>query len=196
MPKIDAPTVAEHHSRRRAALLEAGAALLAEQGVDAVTLGAVGTAAGLARSSVYQYFDSAPALLAAIVNDLAATAHQRLAQAGDGSATPWARIDAFVCAALDTSTDATHRSLAALESASLPAECRAHMRNLHQGVFEPLRQDLAELGDEYPDLSVQLIGGILNAASRALAEGAPREVVISRTLALIHHGLPLDSPPS
>ena len=61
MPRIDAPTVAEHHAQRRAALLAAAEELLAEQGVEAVTPAAVGARAGLARSSVYQYFSSSPA---------------------------------------------------------------------------------------------------------------------------------------
>ncbi len=52
MPRIDAPTVAEHHQMRRAALMAAAGDLLATQGVESVTLGAVGAAAGLARSSV------------------------------------------------------------------------------------------------------------------------------------------------
>ncbi|MHA6523098.1 TetR/AcrR family transcriptional regulator [Tessaracoccus sp. G1721] len=194
MPRIDAPTVAEHHSRKRATLLAAGAELLAEQGVDGVTLGAVGAAAGLARSSVYQYFDSAPALLAAVVNDLAASAAEHLARTRDAAPTPTARIEEFVRSALDTSMEATHRSLAALDPASLPAECRAHVAALHQRQFEPLRQDLAELGDERPELTAQLIGGVLSAAYRALADGAPKDTVVAHTLAFIGHGVGTAAP--
>ncbi len=69
MPKINAPTVAEHRDQRRAALVHAGRDILASQGADAVTPAAVGAAAGIARSSVYQYFDSSVALLAAIVEE-------------------------------------------------------------------------------------------------------------------------------
>ncbi|MGB8020339.1 MAG: TetR family transcriptional regulator, partial [Candidatus Nanopelagicales bacterium] len=77
MPRIDAPTVAEHHQMRRAALIAAANDLLATEGVEAVTLGAVGAAAGLARSSVYQYFDSTGSLLAELVEQEVprATAH-------------------------------------------------------------------------------------------------------------------------
>lgn len=189
MPKIDAPTVAEHHSRRRAALLAAGAQLLNENGVEGVNLGAVGAAAGLARSSVYQYFDSAPALLAAVVNELAAKAAGHLEQTRDGSLTPTARIEGFVRATLETALETTHRSLASLDVASLPAECRAHVAALHRRQFEPLRQDLAELGHPDPELGAQLIGGILNAAYRALAEGATQDRVVAHTLALIRHGI-------
>lgn len=189
MPKIDAPTVAEHHSRRRAALLAAAARLLAAQGVDAVTLAAVGAEAGLARSSVYQYFDSTPALLAAVVQDLAAASEARLAEAGVQATSPEELIDAFVRASLDTATDATHRSLAALESAPLPEVCREHIEALHRRQFEPLRAALVALGDPEPDLSVPLIRGLIVAASRAIGEGAPLGPVADRTLAFIHHGV-------
>ena len=58
MPKISAPTVAEHRVRQRDALLHAATELLVDGGVSAVTPAAVGAAAGLARPSVYQYFSS------------------------------------------------------------------------------------------------------------------------------------------
>lgn len=189
MPRIDAPTVAEHHSRRRNALLAAARTLLAEQGLDAVTLGAVGAAAGLARSSVYQYFDSTPALLASVVEDLSSTTETRLAEAWVHAATPMTRIDAFVRVSLDTARDATHRSLSALEAATVPAECRAHIAELHRRQFEPLHAALVELGDPDPDLTMHLIRGLIVTASRALDEGASKDAVVTRTLDLIHHGI-------
>ena len=69
MPRIEAPRVAEHHARQRRALLDAAHALLAETG-EAPSMAAVGRRAGLARSSVYQYFDSPGALLHAVVTDV------------------------------------------------------------------------------------------------------------------------------
>lgn len=176
-------------SRRRTALLEAAAGLLAEQGTGAVTLAAVGAAAGLARSSVYQYFDSTPALLASVVEELASRANDRLAEAGVHESTPRARIDAFVRAALDTALDATHRSLMSLDSVTLPRECRVHVEELHRRQFEPLRAALEELGDPDPPLTADLIRGILGAASRSLGEGVPRDAVVRRTLHLVHHGI-------
>lgn len=51
MPKISAPTVAEHRVRQRGALLRAAIELLVDGGVSAVTPAAVSAAAGLARPS-------------------------------------------------------------------------------------------------------------------------------------------------
>ena len=58
MPRISAPTVAQHRMRQRDALLHAATELLVSGGLSAVTPAAVGAAAGLARPSVYQYFSS------------------------------------------------------------------------------------------------------------------------------------------
>ena len=139
MPKIDAPTVAEHHRQRRAALLAAATSLLAEHGLDAVTLAAVGACAGLARSSVYQYFDSTPALIAAVVEDVMPRAAERVAAAMSSADSPMAKVDAFVAATLDAATAPVHRSLRALEGAGIPAACLARVDELHSDLEVPER---------------------------------------------------------
>ena len=189
MPRIDAPTVAEHHANRRAALLAAAEQVLADQGLDALSLGAVGAEAGLARSSVYQYFDSTPALLVAVVEDAFPRATQRLLDAVDAEHDPGAKVDAYVRTALDLATDRTHRSLAALAGADLPAECRARVAELHAEQHAPLRAALRDLGDRTPDLTARLIVGMVHGASQAVAEGAPVAPVRRRTLALVHEGI-------
>ncbi len=189
MPKIDAPTVAEHHRRRRADLLAAAIRLLAEGSLDAVTLAAVGEAVGLSRSSVYQYFDSTPALLAAVVEDAFPRAAGRIEGAMGTAETPGQRIDAYVRVALELATDPTHRSLEALADAPLPPECRARIRELHEEQYAPLRAALLARGTPDADLATGLILGLLQGASRAIAAGTPRDVVLAATLRMIHQGL-------
>jgi AcrR family transcriptional regulator len=189
MPKIDAPTVVEHHNRQRAALLTAATTLLAEEGLDAFTLAAVGSAAGLARSSVYQYFDSAPALLAAVIEDVMPRAAEQLATAVARARTPEQRVDAFVRATLDTATDPIHRSLSALAHASLPAECRARIGELHHEQFAPLRAAVAELDVPDPELTTRLLRGLIQAAAGSIDDGARKARVTDRTLDLIHRAL-------
>src|SRR5690606_28408530 len=69
MPKISAPTVAEHRAAQRAALVQAGEAVLIESGLGAVRPGAVCERAGLSRSSFYDYFSTRDDLLVAIAID-------------------------------------------------------------------------------------------------------------------------------
>lgn len=189
MPKIDAPTVAEHHEQRRAALLEAAAGLLAEGGLDAVTLAAVGQAAGLARSSVYQYFDSAPALIAAVVEDVMPRAVQDLASRMDSVPSPAARVDTYVRTALAAATDQTHRALAVLATAPLPPACAARLAELHADQQAPLRAALTDLGVPDPELSAQLVAAVVHAAGRAVLAGQPLEHVLPRVLDLVHGGV-------
>lgn len=189
MPKIDAPTVAEHHRQRRAELLAAATRLLAAGPLDAVTLASVGEAVGLSRSSVYQYFDSTPALLAAVVEDAFPRAAGRLESAMGTAGTPAERIDAYVRVAFDLATDPTHRSLEVLADAPLPAECRARVRELHDEQYAPLRVALVEHGAPDPDLAAGLILGILQSATRAITGGASRDHVLAVTLGMIHQGI-------
>lgn len=189
VPKIDAPTVAEHHRQRRAALLTAAGDLLADGGLEALTLGAVGSAAGLARSSVYQYFDSTAALIAALVEDLMPRALERLIAETAAAPDPRARVDAFVRSALRTSAEPTHRALSALAHAPLPPECSARVAELHADQQAPLRQALAELGVADPDLETGLVMGLVQAATRALLDGGSLEDVTTQTLSLLHGGL-------
>jgi AcrR family transcriptional regulator len=189
MPRIDAPTVAEHHEWRRAALLEAATALLADGGVDALTLAAVGPAAGLARSSVYQYFDSAPALLAAVVEDAFPRATTRITDAVSRARDPRAQVDAYVTVALEVATDPTHRSLATLARSSLPEPCQARIVELHREQLAPLRDAITALGVDDPALTTRLLAGLVQAAAQAIVDGAPRTRVRRRTLALVHEGL-------
>jgi len=192
MPKIDAPTVAEHHSRRRAALLAAAEALIAAHGVPALTLSAVGAAAGLARSSVYQYFDSTPALVAAVVEDAFSRTNQQLQAAVDPAATPDARIDAYVRFVLQMATEPTNRAIHQLGHADLPTSCRARLAELHREQYAPLRRAIAELHTPDSTLTTALVLGIIGAAVQAVTQGSPLPRVQRRTLQLIHTGL--DNP--
>ena len=69
MPRISAPTVAEHRAAQQRALLDAARALLAETGRPP-TFAALAERSGLARPSIYQYFRSADDLLRALVEDV------------------------------------------------------------------------------------------------------------------------------
>jgi AcrR family transcriptional regulator len=189
MPKIDAPTVAEHNQQRRTALLAAATTLLAQHGLDGVSLAAVGAAAGLARSSVYQYYDSTPALIAAVVEDVMPRTGAQLARAMAKAATPGERIDAFVRSTLSTATDPAHRSIHALEGSALPPECLARVAELHEQQYAPLLAALVELKVPQPHLTMQMVLAIVTTAARAIIAGASSKTVTARTLEVLHEGV-------
>lgn len=99
MPRINAPTLAEHRESRLAALLDAGSSLLAEGGEGAVTMSAVAQEAGLSRPAVYEYFTSTEDLLAAVISKEADAWSIELSASIDAAETPEAKIRAYVEAA-------------------------------------------------------------------------------------------------
>jgi AcrR family transcriptional regulator len=188
-PRISAPTVAEHRARQHAALVDAARTLLLGQGASAVTPGAVGAAAGLARSSVYEYFPTAGDLLAELAVEAFARWTATVRAAVEAEEPGWPQVDAYLRASLRLVADGEHRIAGLLADAPLPAACRFELRRLHDGLAEPLRAALEALAVPDPALSVALVEGVLGAATREVEAGADPDRVIGATLALVHHGV-------
>jgi len=185
MPRISAPTVAEHRVRQRDTLLHAATELLVEGGVNAVTPAAVGAAAGLARPSVYQYFSSGADILASVIEDAFPRANEALRVALESANGPAERLDIYVRVSLRLARDGAHRPAAALAAAQLPDECMARLRELHHEQAAPFLRALEELKTPQLELTAQLLGGVLEAAMRAIESGASLDAVTERTLTLV-----------
>ena len=67
MPKINAPTIDEHKESTRAALLDAGAECFLKFGLAGTSIGALADEAGIARTTVYEYFPNKESVLAEII---------------------------------------------------------------------------------------------------------------------------------
>ncbi len=93
MPKINAPTIDEHKTLTRHALLEAGVEAFVAYGLAGTSIGILADTAGIARTTVYEYFPNKESVLAALINDRlppivdqvladlpAASAHDRIAE--------------------------------------------------------------------------------------------------------------------
>ncbi|MCC5579392.1 TetR/AcrR family transcriptional regulator [Microtetraspora sp. AC03309] len=182
MPRISAATVADHRANQHAALLDAARAVLAEQGVHALTPAAVGARVGLARSSVYRYFASTADILAQLVEDAfprwLVRLRDSLRDAGDG-VTLDDRIRAYGTAALDFVSSPDHALIPASQAVGLPGECQKRVDEIHESMIEPLREALDEAGYDHAGLRAHLAWGILGAGSRRLAdeEGDSGEIV-------------------
>jgi AcrR family transcriptional regulator len=186
MPKISAPTVAEHRVRQRDALLQAAIDLLVSGGVSAATPAAVSAAAGLARPSFYQYFSSGAGILAAVIEDAFPRANAALMDALKSADGPVEELDTYVRVSLRLAHEGAHRPAAALSAAQLPDECRARLRELHQEQAAPFMRALRELRAPDLQLTAQLLGGVLEAAMGAIESGASLAAVTERTLTMVH----------
>ena len=185
MPRISAPTLAEHRARQREALLSAATELLVAQGPAAVTPAAVGGAAGLARSSVYQYFGSSGAIIAAIIEDAFPRSSAALRAATEGLTAPLEIMEAFVRELLRQAAEGAHRPATALRGAELPPECLERLDELHAEQIAPFRAALLQLGLPDPRTTGILVSGMLQAAVSAVDGGAEVEAVTEETLRLL-----------
>lgn len=174
---------------RRTALLRAASELLAVEGAQAVNPGSVGAAAGLARSSVYQYFDSTAGLLQALVEEEMPRAGRRLAAATAASADPRERVAAYVAEAVRLAVDEQHRAWSALAQSALPPKCRERLAELHREQAAPLVEALRDAGCGEPELVAHLIGGVIRGAVEAIGSGADVDAAIGEALALLRGGL-------
>ncbi len=189
MPKISAATVVEHRARQRGVLLQAATDLLISGGVSAVTPAAVGAAAGLSRPSVYQYFTSGAAILAAIIEDSFPRSNALLSEALEGAGGPVEVLETYVRETLRQAAEGAHRPAAALRAAQLPEECRARLSELHHEQAMPFILALQQL--DVPELVVtaRLLGGMIEAAMAAVESGSELAAVSERTLALVRAAL-------
>lgn len=188
MPRIEAPTVAEHHAMRRAALVAAARELFADGGASAVTPAAVAGRAGLARTSVYQYFPSTDALVGAAVETTFSSANAALAQAVATADDARSRVRAYVRAALVVAAR-DHGSFRGLRLADLPEECAAQVGALHAAMLAPLHEAVAELGVRDPHVVTALVFGAVSAAAEVLEHGGDPEATTAQTLAFVDAGL-------
>jgi AcrR family transcriptional regulator len=183
MPRIQAPSVAEHHARQRRALLDAARAVLAES-PQAPSMAAVGRRAGLARTSVYQYFTSAQELLAAVVADVLPDWAGQVVAKVAAAPTPAARVWAYVAANVDLFTSSEQAVARALTRVVEPQVLRGPLEEFHARLQVPLRQALADLGEPEPETMAELISSLIVQASQAAGPADCTQAAGARTVTL------------
>lgn len=169
MPRIQAPTVAEHRARQRRAILDAARAHLAEEG-RAPSLAEVGARAGLARSSVYEYFGSRDDLLAAVVADVFPDWAGKVREAIAAAASPGDQVWAYVEANLSLFASSEQAVARALSNVVDPTVLAEPMTRFHESLQEPLLAALRAHGETQPQLMADIIDSIVMRASHGLRE--------------------------
>jgi AcrR family transcriptional regulator len=172
MPRIDAATVAEHRTRQRAALLRAAEDLLVSEGHEALNFGAVAKRAGLARSSVYEYFVSLDDLVASLVEEILPRWLTQLAEEMGRARTPRTRLIAYVRAQLDMVVRGSHQLAVALGQVPLSGEVRARIAAVHAQFAPNLKEVLADLGHRDPRSGAAYVQAVVNEATRQLHAGS------------------------
>lgn len=189
MPKISAPSVAEHRALQREALINEATQILLTDGTAAVTPAAVGKAVGLARSSVYEYFPSSGDLLAEVAVRAIVDWTSELGDAIGPVSPGWPRLEAYVRASLSMVAEGKHEIANRLEGfAFTPSQVQRFMER-HDEISSPLPAILAEIGSAAPALDSSLVQGMVDAAAKRINQGSDAAIVSERVLAMLHRGL-------
>jgi AcrR family transcriptional regulator len=143
MPRISAPSIAEHREARRDALLAAAAQLMLSG--SPFTVAQVASEVGLSRSAVYEYYASAADLIADVLVDEMALWVDEMSPMIEAETDPMARIETWVRGVLGYVKDGRHILVKSAGSVELPEARRAQVSSMHRELVAPLVQALAEL---------------------------------------------------
>jgi AcrR family transcriptional regulator len=171
MPRIDAPTIAEHRDQRRTALLAAGHELVLSGGPRAVTMTAVAASAGLSRTAVYEYFASTEDLLAAVLGERMTAWTTEVEGALATAENPQEKISTYVRVSLELIKDGSHGLLVMLSAETLPTHVRRQLSELHATLAAPLSSAVRDLGVPDVDLATRYVQGVVEAAARRIEPG-------------------------
>ncbi|MCZ7588832.1 MAG: TetR/AcrR family transcriptional regulator [Gaiella sp.] len=183
MPKIDAATVSEHRTRRLELLVSAAEEILAEDGLDALTAGAVARRAGLARNSLYRYFASIDDLVELVVTRGFPQWVEAVETAVAAQSTPQGRITAYVESSLRQAAESTHGWRSSLSRASLSDTARRRVLDMHLQLQAIAHEAFAEIDAEHPELLLTVVQSLVDACTRRIDAGDEPDVVISYAVA-------------
>lgn len=183
MPKIEAATIAEQRAQRHDKLIAAAEEILAQDGLDALTAGAVARRAGIARNSLYRYFSSIDDLIELVVTR-EFPSWVRAVQAAVGEATtPGDRVVAYVRSNVQQAAGSTHGWRSALSKSSLSEQGRARVRDMHIALSDIARDAVKELNPEQIDLQLAIVQALVDACVRRIDEGDDPEDVMTYAVA-------------
>lgn len=182
MPRIAAPTVAEHRARQRTVLVAAARDLLIEGGYTGLSFSALAARTGLARSTMYSYFRSKDDLVVALCEAEFPLVAAETERAVGRASSPREQVTAFVRAQLRVARQRRYRLAHALANAPLSDEVRAQIMALHRELMPTAVPLFAQAGHPHPALAAALLQGLVNAAVTAIDSGEPPGRVIDQTV--------------
>lgn len=189
MPKISAPTVAEHRAAQRAALIAAAELLIAADGVSAITPRSVCERAGLARSSFYEYFPSKDDLLAAIAMRAFDEWTAELTAAVGEPSPSRERLHRYVETTVRMTADGKHRLALGLLRTELSPKNVESIMAMHDGVTAPLRELLEDMGVSDPAAQSVLVQGVISAGMQLVGQGMSAREVADSITSLLDRGV-------
>jgi AcrR family transcriptional regulator len=177
-PKIQAATVVEQRQMRQRQLIDAALSIALESGAANITVAAVAKRAGLARSSIYEYFSSSADLIADLVIEELALYQNRLAQAVMGTQDPYQHIELWIAEALQYVVDGRHMLIKSLNAAAIPEFRRDEISQGHRNLMTTISAPLQKIGLTDIRGAMSYLQNTIEAASVRIESGSDSELEI------------------
>ena len=177
-PKIQAATVVEQRQMRQRQLIDAALSIALESGAANITVAAVAKRAGLARSSMYEYFSSSADLIADLVIEELALYQKRLAHAVKGTEDPYQHIELWIAEALQYVVDGRHMLIKSLNAAAIPEFRRDEISQGHRNLMTTISAPLQEIGLTDIRGAMSYLQNTIEAASVRIESGSDSEIEI------------------
>lgn len=168
MPKIEAPTVREHHAMVKAKLIGATEAILREKGPDSLSAGAVAEQAGIARNSIYRYVDSVDDLKLLALEQHVPRWSEAVFSQVDPEADPSEKLASFAVASLRQTQDSSHGFLMSLMRTARPRntshvrmQAEGEVKTIHSQVFGFIREQWQALHVAEPEVWAGYVHAII-----------------------------------
>lgn len=181
MPKIAAPTVAQHRAMVQRRLVDAAEEIMRSGEPEKLTAGLVTQAAGIARNSIYRYVDSVDDLRGLVLERYLPTWLDAVEAELEPLDDPRQRIVAWVAANIRQASVTGHGWLMTLSHGITPSPATQRvMDKAHRVMRDVLSQAWGSL---VPDparcvVAAGLTRGVLESAFRQLDAGTPVELVL------------------
>ena len=177
-PRIQAATVVEQRQMRQRQLIDAALSIALESGAANITVAAVAKRAGLARSSMYEYFSSSADLIADLVIEELALYQKRLAQAVMGTQDPYQHIELWIAEALQYVVDGRHMLIKSLNAAAIPEFRRDEISQGHRNLMTTISAPLQKIGLTDIRGAMSYLQNTIEAASVRIESGSDSELEI------------------
>ena len=177
-PRIQEATIREQRQMRQRQLIDAALSIALESGAANITVAAVAKRAGLARSSMYEYFSSSADLIADLVIEELALYQKRLAQAVRGTEDPYQHIELWIAEALQYVVDGRHMLIKSLNAAAIPDFRRDEISQGHRNLMTTISAPLQDIGLTDIRGAMSYLQNTIEAASVRIESGSDSELEI------------------
>ena len=157
---------------RQETILAAAQSLIAQKGVDAVSMADLAKATGLSRPAIYQYFASKDHVLAELVINEMADLSNAIERHIEGLKDPMERIRIWIHYSLAHLASAEHRIIREISISSLPEDSRGMINAMHGHFMMALLSPVREIGIKDVTATAHLIFASVAAAAKRIDEGS------------------------